>query len=64
MAKQGKPSLVRKRKEIFIAKLDLHIDKTLLKESGSLSKNQLSDTVLAKIRDHLEKGPLCISGDR
>jgi hypothetical protein len=41
--------LMRKLKEVFVAKLDLGIDMTLLKESVSSVKNQLSDPVLAKI---------------
>jgi hypothetical protein len=45
---------VRNPREIFVAKLDLGIDKTLLKELGSLAKHQLADPVLAKIREKLE----------
>jgi hypothetical protein len=48
--------LVSKPKEIFVAKIDLGINKALLKELDSLAKHQLSDPVLAKIWEDLEKG--------
>jgi transposase InsO family protein len=49
--------LVRKPKEIFVAKIDLGLDKTLKKELASLSEHQLADPTLREIRQELERDP-------
>jgi hypothetical protein len=53
LSKEGL-DLVRKPKEIFVAKIDLGFDKTLKKELANLSKHQLADPTLRKIREELE----------
>jgi transposase InsO family protein len=50
--------LVRKPKEILVAKIDLGLDENLKKELASLSKHQLADPTLRKIREELESDPV------
>jgi hypothetical protein len=49
--------LRKKHQEIVVAKINFEVDKTLLKELGSLSRHQLSDPVLNKTRENYEKDP-------
>lgn len=48
---------MERERELLIAKIDFGVNKTLLKELGNLSHHQLSDPVLAKIREQLKKKP-------
>jgi hypothetical protein len=50
--------LVRTRKEILVAKIDLGLEETLKKELASLSKHQLADPTLRKIWEELESDPV------
>jgi transposase InsO family protein len=54
--------LVMKPKGIFVAAVDLGTDKTLMKELGKLSEQQLGDPVLLKIREELERNPSKLQG--
>jgi hypothetical protein len=48
----------RKPNEVFVRKVNLGIDKTLIKELGNLSKHQKGDPVLLKFRENLERNPI------
>jgi hypothetical protein len=54
---QGSRSFRQRGREFLVAKLDLSVDKALLRDLGNLSQHQLSDPVLAKIREQLEEDP-------
>jgi hypothetical protein len=46
-----------KPKELFMAKIDLGADRTLIRELGNLSGHQLGDPAIRKLRDELERDP-------
>jgi hypothetical protein len=59
---QESRDLVMKPSEIFVAKVDLGTDKTLMIELGKLSEHQLGDPLLRKIREDVESNPIKLQG--
>jgi hypothetical protein len=55
---QESRDLVLRPNEVYVRKVNLGTDKTLMKELGKLSEHQKGDPVLMKIRDELVKTPL------
>jgi hypothetical protein len=48
--------------EVFVGKVNLRTDRTLMKQLGKLSEHQLGDPVLMRIRDELEQNPIKLQG--
>jgi hypothetical protein len=55
---QESRDLVMKTREIFLAKVDLGTNKTLMKELGNLFEHQLGNPVLVRIREELKRNPI------
>jgi hypothetical protein len=55
---QESRSQVNRSNEVYVRKVNLGTDKTLMKELGNLSEHQKGDPVLMKIRDELAKNPI------
>jgi hypothetical protein len=54
---KGSRKLMKRERELLVAKIDFGADKTLLKKLGNLSQHHLSDPVLTKIRELVEREP-------
>ncbi|PNF18243.1 hypothetical protein B7P43_G16458 [Cryptotermes secundus] len=61
LSREGR-DLVMKPREMFVAKVDLGIDRTPMKELGNWSEHQLGDPTLMKIREELESNPTKLEG--
>jgi hypothetical protein len=48
---------LKKQREFMVAKIDLRVNKSLLREIKDLSTHQVSDPLLAKIRGNYERDP-------
>jgi transposase InsO family protein len=59
---QESRDLVIKPRELFVAKVDLGLDKTLMKQLGNLAEHQQGDPTLMKIREKVESNPTKVEG--
>jgi hypothetical protein len=51
-----------KSRELFVAKVDLGTDRTLMKELGNLLEHQLGDPILKRLREEVESDPTKLEG--